>query len=617
VALAEAAAAWLLYFSWVQFFDDEGYLVTMYREWIGGGALYDDVYSQYGPFHTVVIGLPFRVLNLPFELTTGRFLTLTLLVGTAALFAVAVLALTKSILSAVLTQLLVFWAIAIALITAPLHPVSTLLFLFATLSVNLTVVRPRARVASDWMTGGLIAAVALTKINVGVFALVAMLYVVGVTWSVDRTRRWLQPLGELSLLLLGPFLLLSQRADVAASPPTVMGSNDPAILTYWGLTYVAAAACVIAFVRIGQARTDIGPSFSIGGLAGGFGAVVAATVLVVTATGTSVGSLISSVIIRPLSQPDALTALPALSAETLVLVAATAGLVAAGWALSRPPPTPLLLAGSGGLRIVAALILLIATVGPLRVTFADTMFAGSLSYLSLAALVVLPRLGGGPYDFAARSFLGALAVTHTLHAFPVAGIQMVAGLVLPTVCAVVVLDDGARELVTATSGLQRARLWRLASHGVVAVTLLWAGWQHRDHMRLWYDLYQDAEPVALPSSAWMRANTEWLAAIRPLIDEVDRCDALVSHPNFLSLNLWTEIPPPTGYNATLWADLLDDGEQQAIVDALERTRGEVCYVVRQGYERPPPTDGPLGHYLSGFEPRWTGGGHVVLVRPME
>lgn len=50
-----------------------------------------------------------------------------------------------------------------------------------------------------------------------------------------------------------------------------------------------------------------------------------------------------------------------------------------------------------------------------------------------------------------------------------------------------------------------------------------------------------------------------------------RCDVLTSLPGLASFNLWSGVPPPTGWNATAWMLLIDEERQAQSVDALRRS----------------------------------------------
>src|SRR6185369_17067235 len=49
-----------------------------------------------------------------------------------------------------------------------------------------------------------------------------------------------------------------------------------------------------------------------------------------------------------------------------------------------------------------------------------------------------------------------------------------------------------------------------------------------------------------------------------------------------SLYLWTQMPPPTAANTTLWPWMLNDAEQSAIVAVLERDERSAALVVFGG-----------------------------------
>lgn len=52
-----------------------------------------------------------------------------------------------------------------------------------------------------------------------------------------------------------------------------------------------------------------------------------------------------------------------------------------------------------------------------------------------------------------------------------------------------------------------------------------------------------------------------------------------------SLYFWTELPPPTAWNATLWADLFTPAQQDRILDAFLSHRNP-CFVVQWNILRP-------------------------------
>ena len=74
-----------------------------------------------------------------------------------------------------------------------------------------------------------------------------------------------------------------------------------------------------------------------------------------------------------------------------------------------------------------------------------------------------------------------------------------------------------------------------------------------------------------------------------------------------SLYFWTGQRPPTGLNTTFWPFLLQAGEQERIVRAIEQ-RNRVC-VIDEPYPVPLPREGaPLVQYIAdNFKPATSNG----------
>lgn len=55
--------------------DDAGYMTVLVREWVSRGGLYDRVYSQYGPFHVLVFGVPSWLFGFEVTMERARLMT--------------------------------------------------------------------------------------------------------------------------------------------------------------------------------------------------------------------------------------------------------------------------------------------------------------------------------------------------------------------------------------------------------------------------------------------------------------------------------------------------------------------------------------------------------------
>jgi hypothetical protein len=250
-----------------------------------------------------------------------------------------------------------------------------------------------------------------------------------------------------------------------------------------------------------------------------------------------------------------------------------------------------------------------------------TLPGGSYAYIPLVALVVLPRVGlrQAP-DLNARRFLGALAVGHTLHAFPVNGTQGVLSLVYPAVCGVVILDDGWKELNEAA--LDRGRVTGQRVLGGIAVTALLAVliWSGAGLFRIFVERYRSGEPLGLPGTAGIRVPSAEGSVVRRRTADLALCSEFVSLSGLNSYYVLTGHTPPTGYNTVLWPSLLNDAEQAAVVRALREAPDPVCFLVESGplltaNGRLRSAKGPLERYLDqNFTIRDRGPGYELRVR---
>ena len=130
VALLASPLAFHAFFTGLEDYDDEGYLLISLREYARGGVLYDEVYSQYGPAYFQLLTPVFRLGRLAFVPTHGRALGALVLLVTAIVCAVAIWRLSRSVLLALAGELLVVHALVPSR-AEPLHPGALLALLLA------------------------------------------------------------------------------------------------------------------------------------------------------------------------------------------------------------------------------------------------------------------------------------------------------------------------------------------------------------------------------------------------------------------------------------------------------------------------------------------------------
>ncbi len=562
--------------------DDEGYLVVALREFVRHGNLYDETYTQYGPFYYATLGPLFQVIGGP-DLTSGRIVSELMWVATSTTCGLIIVCVTRRWLLGVLAQVCVFWYLGSAA-SEHLHPGLYLAALLAMLVLALSMPdRPIGRARAP-IVGGLLAALCLTKINVGGFAVIAVFVLM--TSGAARAPRWLR-FGAVAVMLLLPWVLL--RPDLGTE----------AFLQLAAVAFLANL--VLAFVLFGERAP--GPTLPWKGL--GFGAMVVAlgSIGYVLATGTSVSGLWNGVIVRPLDQrrnffieypPDDL--LPVL----VVLVA----LVPVYLAVRRRASPPIASLVSGAVAAGVGILLFVSLVSP------DTFGKGRLAFIPLAGVLALPPVGivEDGWRTVGRRALAAVGVLQLLHVYPVAGSHRYWATFLVLALTIVAFNDAL--VVLRLHWRPVARVAAVAVPVVLALVFV-------VKMRPYVSHYRAAVPIAGVSGArWVHTNE-----IAHDYEDVtttlrNQCDTFFSAPGMNTFYVFADLSPPTGFNAGMWPTLLEPEEQRAVVESLRSVR-RLCVirsdvVLNEWFASRPVPDGPLLRYLDGIDREISRAGHYVV-----
>lgn len=236
VALAARAM-----FAVFMFYDDEGYVLISYRNFAEGGALYREIFSQYGPFPFVVHWI-LHLAGVPLNHAGGRVVTLCLWVLVALALAALAGRATRSAPAGILTLAGTFSCLFV-MTSEPSHPGGLIVALGAAAAAGGWVLLQRGLTAA-WaaLIGAVTAALLLTKINVGVFAAFA-----AVAWYSLHLRAGLLRRISIAAVLVGcvllPLLLMRDKL------------GEPWVLTL-ALTWSAAAVAVVA-TATGQGPGDL------------------------------------------------------------------------------------------------------------------------------------------------------------------------------------------------------------------------------------------------------------------------------------------------------------------------------------------------------------------------
>ena len=569
-------------------YDDEGYMLTALKSFVNHGHLYDDVFTQYGPFYYDFWGGFFSLFGIGVTHDSGRTVVMVLWVLSSLVFGLSILRLTGSILLGLGTQILTFAALEV-LINEPMHPVSSIALMLALIvAISTFVGSGRSRWAMG-LLGAVIAALVLTKINVGVFAVVSLALACAVSYQQFWGRRWPRIVVEVVFVAI-PVLLMASKFDEGWARH------------YSVHVFATALAVVIALRAVRPAQRQIR---ELRWLVVGFLAIVVVSCLGVIATGTSIHGLIEGVIRQPLRQSDAFT-LPMLLSKRLYAF----DLISVGGALAflyasrrRVEHGPVWVALGSVFAILVGLLMAFSVVGQL-LPFNDRGLTGyelsMLPFVWVALATTSPEEQEGRFAFA-RILLPALAALQGLHGYPVAGSQTLLSVVLVVPVGALCVGNGVRGL----SRLTAADPDRLALIGFGAVVVVVLGWfvaatYVRDPLKQSRGAYHTGYELNLPGSHSIHlGNPEEVELYENISHAIDEnCKATQMEPGMDSFYLWSGQEPPS-LTATGWETLFDDERQEQVIKDLDPIEG-LCLL--RNKERAAGWglgEGPLVKYLEG------------------
>jgi hypothetical protein len=605
VTLLTALIAHPRMFAGFMAYDDEGYMLTALKGFVNHGNLYDDVFSQYGPFYYEAWGGLFSIFGIPVDHDGGRTMTMVAWVLSSLAIGAATTRMTSSLLLGLGTQALVFSALGVAA-NEPMHPGGIICLLVAAIVVASCFVRERPSPYAMAALGGVVAALALVKINVGFFAFAAVAFACVVSFPALSGRRWLRIAAEAAFVAI-PILLM-------------LGKFDEGWARRYAVHVAAAALAVVIVLRAresGRRATE-----ELAWLLGGFALLAVFVCVAIVAAGTSLDGLVDGIVRQPLRQADAFTIPLQLARQLYVFdLLALAG-AAAYWYASRRrqgPPGPAWIAVTSMLSIAVGLAMALSVNGKLIV--ADVDFAGfQFTMLAFAWVALAPVPGEErPATAFARLLLPLLAVLQALHAFPVAGSQTLWSTFLLIAVGALCIGNGARGLAAVVEDpVDRRALGALGALAALVLTLFVAN----TYLRQPYDnnraAFATGIDLDLPGAESVRLGQEEVDLYRQVKRAIDRnCASLLMLPGMDSFYVWTELEPPS-YTATGWPTLFDDEHQQRVIDDTASIEGlcllrNVPLAAGWGGGTIPP--GPLVSYLErGFQPLARFGEYELLRR---
>lgn len=598
-ALVSAAIlSWIAYrfmFTLFQPYDDEGYLLISlagYQE----APLYDDVYTQYGPFYYVLFGAVTGLFGLEATHDVGRLVTIVVWTTISIGIGATVWAMTRSLLSSLGGTILSF-ALMSTVANEPLHPGSFgMALLVAILLLGMLVDRqPRAGL---FAVGALCGALAMVKVNIGAFAVAAVVATL---------------LASAEVVSQAPLRRIAVLAPVAAAPLLLMAGDldQPWVRTYAIVIILAIAGVVGASWRRPSSR-PLGFAELAWYLAG-LGTGVGISWLVPLLRGTSIAGVARGSLLAPLGQAEAFI-LPMEFPPWAVPLAVTGAIggISISMLTRHTEPRRTSMVPLALLRLFAGLAIWIAIAGGFGI--------GSQYFIVGAALAwaaILPSSGQARFPFA-RQLLPLLALVEALHAYPVAGSQVSWSALLFVPLGGVCIGEASHVLAGAGRWSWMRKV--IAAAPVAAFILWFATFNLAPQVRHRASLYERWPSLGLPGAGRVHLPGEQVALYRSVTSALrQRCSTFVSIPGMNSFHIFASLKPLTYLNATAWMQLFDDQTQRRVVSALRRARG-ACVLRNEGIiafwnqARPMPR-GPLTSYIrQTYRPAWELGGYEILTR---
>jgi hypothetical protein len=586
------AAVTVYFFSFTGFadWDDEGYVMIGLRSFLLGNALYDHVYSQYGPFYYLVQAGLYTVLHLEVTHNAVRALTGLFWILSSVSCSWSVYRLTRSwTLTAVgftaAIRLLVFFT------GSPGHPEELCLALLIGVLVSASYLSDGGAVWAGCLLGSLLAALTLTKINIGVYAaLAAGLALLKAMPSGPKQKAAFAFVSVAGLCL--PVIVLAPLLHFGWAQRTVVLvilSMSAAILVAWHseTDHFATRSLWIACVTA-------------------LGVVAALVVTLFLSRGTTLAAMLYMSVLQYkgfaenwyIPFPVRTELVPAAS---LLLAIAWATMSGTSWA-RRPMVVALNI-----LKVVVSLVwfyYLPTDRWPLMYNFA----------IPAAWLVLVPPTADAPKKLPfTRLALCLLSVFAALYLLPVAGAQMAFSVVLTIPILCLFLDDARTMLVTVMRLRKVVRIIEVAAVVLlVTVNAYWARKAVQNYRRLTPLSFAGAERIHVGARA--AATYQWMTDTLK-----NSCDSSFSMPGIFSLYFWTNTTPPTNLLMSNWIGLLNADQQQQVVNDLSRFQ-KLCIVYnpqlvslwRRGQDL---SASPLARYIQdGFSPYAHRDEWVILVR---
>ncbi|MFL6799664.1 MAG: hypothetical protein ACJ8F3_19885 [Xanthobacteraceae bacterium] len=578
----------------------EGYMLVSLQSYFAGHALYHSFFTQYGPFYFEAMRLIHAVASVQIGHDAGRSITLAFWVAASLALGVASFIATKRIFYGVATQIVAF-TVLFVMRNEPMHPGGLIAVLLSMLVLVLAGIGNQKAKQRFVVAGAIVGGILLVKINVGLLA--ASAFALTTAYFVQPFCRYAWPKMIVSTCFVGmSFVLMHKQLD------------QPIVRLYAAHVAIAALCCVIVMVSLPrpvERPLSDAICFTIG--------IIATFVIVLGIAlifGTSAQELVDGIFLAPLRHPENYSFHLLLYTNVLLLDLAALGGALAYVVLARTrfvgQPAVRLTIGMAavfvGLVHVFVLIFWIVrhngTTTAFQLNMPSLPFGANPFSMLAFSWVALTNVTTDEKTTVNGPVIVALAISQSLHAYPVAGSQVGWSTFLLAVVALLSTYKGVQFIRAAypTAGPK----W---GEGIAALLLLicLAKFCLFDTYIDGRSAYRSAVKLDLPGATHLRLPAESATRFRAITTAINaNCPTFISVPGLNSFYIWTRQNPPTTFNNSFWTNVLTSEIQQRIVDQIIGTR-DLCLLRNQRLQNDwtggqPPPERPLWRFVnSGFE----------------
>lgn len=589
-------------------YDDEGYLLVTLDGFRHGAALYDDVYTSYGPAYYWIMGGVFKVLGLAVTHNAGRLVTLGAWIMTSLLSGLLTWRIVGSVALGLGAEVLVFRVLS-QMTSEPMHP-GVLVSIVLAAMATMTLWTPRRSTIVLTLMGVGSGILFLTKINIGIFSVAAVAFYCLGYRARGGFRKWIFH-GVTGLVVLLPLALMAPSLGHRWAQVYALSTSAAAALTMWATSKFETRPT-------GDLRDLIA---YMGGFLVSVGSIMAATFW----RGTTLPAMFDGLIVVPSRHFTVVVGAlefgtPSMVISSVLMVLASAWLLhrTRGGGPGRLPPIV-----EAWVRVAAGLGMWITASGFISSYLRGNRFA--FVFAPFAWLIAAPPADqeAGTSDFRftweIRRFLPLFAILQTLQAYPVPGTQVRTGSFLFIPIAAICMADGLRVLNRHWNlGRGRSKRALLAALALIFVAPLWTLIAY--HWRVKAE-YSANAALSFPGANRLHLPLDQRPKFEAIVASIkENCAVFTMLPGMNSFYLWAGQPPPTWLNTTTWPSLFDRSIQERVVDRLKGAR-DVCALQNMTLAlgwmggRPLPP-GPLVKYITEeMAPLQSFGDYVLLKHP--